>query len=45
MKLIDLFRELVKKKFYGSITFHFQHGKIVNVEQKISRTDIVIDAG
>lgn len=41
MKLIDLIKELVSKKFYGTITINFKHGKIVNVEQKISRRDIL----
>lgn len=41
MKLIDLVKDLISKKFYGTITINFQHGKIVNVEQKTSRKDIV----
>ena len=42
MKLIDFIKDLIGRKFYGTVTINFQHGKIINVEQKVSRKDIVV---
>ncbi len=44
MKLIDMIKELLSKKFYGSLTINFQHGKIANIEKKesLSGKNIVV---
>ena len=44
MNLIAFIKELISKKFYGTLTINFQHGKISNIEKTESfpGKDIVV---